>query len=130
MGAVENKEVVRKMREAKGIDAILATMSDDVRWTLIGTTKFSGTMNGKQEIVEKLFKPIFAQLETPGSNVIDNIIAEGDYVVVQQRGTGRRTKSGKDYNNTYCIVYKVADGKIKEITEYCDTELVTSAFGR
>jgi len=130
MGAAENKEVVRKMREAKGIDAILATMSDDVRWTLIGTTKFSGTMNGKQEIVEKLFKPIFAQLETPGSNVIDNIIAEGDYVVVQQRGTGRRTKSGKDYNNTYCIVYKVGDGKIKEITEYCDTELVTSAFGR
>ena len=130
MGAAENKEVVRKMREAKGVDAILATMSDDVRWTLIGTTKFSGTMNGKQEIVEKLFKPIFAQLETPGSNVIDNIIAEGDYVVVQQRGTGRRTKSAKDYNNTYCIVYKVAGGKIKEITEYCDTELVTSAFGR
>jgi uncharacterized protein len=130
MGAAENKEVVRQMREAKGVDAILATMSDDVRWTLIGTTKFSGTMNGKQEIVEKLFKPIFAQLETPGSNVIDNIIAEGDYVVVQQRGTGRRTKSGKDYNNTYCIVYKVADGKIKEITEYCDTELITSAFGR
>ena len=130
MGAAENKEVVRKMREAKGIDAILGTMSDDVRWTLIGTTKFSGTMNGKQEIVEKLFKPIFAQLETPGSNVIDNIIAEGDYVVVQQRGTGRRTKSGKDYNNTYCIVYKIAEGKIKEITEYCDTELVTSAFGR
>jgi ketosteroid isomerase-like protein len=130
MGAAENKEVVRQMREAKGVDAILATMSDDVRWTLIGTTKFSGTMKGKQEIVEKLFKPIFAQLEIPGSNVIDNIIAEGDYVVVQQHGTGRRTKSGKDYNNTYCIVYKVADGKIKEITEYCDTELVTSAFGR
>ena len=129
MGAAENKEIVRKMREAKGIEAILATMSDGVRWTLIGTTRFSGTLNGKQEIVEKLFKPIFAQLETPGSNVIDNIIAEGDYVVVQQRGTGRKTKSGKDYNNTYCIVYKVADGKIKEITEYCDTELVTSAFG-
>jgi ketosteroid isomerase-like protein len=130
MGAAENKEVVRNMREAKGIDAILATMSDDVRWTLIGTTKFSGTMQGKQEIVEKLFKPIFAALETPGSNVIDNIIAEGDHVVVQQHGSGRRTKTGKDYNNTYCIVYKVADGKIKEITEYCDTELITAAFGR
>ena len=129
MGAAENKEVIRKMRDAKGIEALLATMSDDVSWTLIGSTKFSGTMNGKQEIVEKLFKPLFAQLETPGSNVIDNMIAEGDYVVVQQHGTGRRTKSGKDYNNTYCIVYKVANGKITEITEYCDTELITSAFG-
>ena len=130
MGAAENKEVIRQMREAKGLDGILATMADDVRWTIMGTTKFSGTMNGKQEIVEKLFKPIFAQLETPGSNVVDNVIAEGDYVVVQQRGTGRRAKSGKDYNNNYCIVYKLAGGKIKEITEYLDTELVTSAFGR
>jgi hypothetical protein len=130
MSAAENKEVIRKMREAKGLDEILATMSDDVRWTIIGTTKYSGTMNGKQEIVDKLFKPIFAQLETPGSNVIDNIIAEGDYVVVQQHGTGRKAKSGKDYNNTYCIVYKLLGGKINEITEYCDTELITTAFGR
>jgi ketosteroid isomerase-like protein len=130
MGAAENKEVIRQMREAKGLDAMLATMSDDVRWTIIGTTKYSGTMNGKQEIINKLLKPIFAELETPGSNVIDNIIAEGDYVVVQQHGVGRKTKSGNAYNNTYCLVYKLSDGKIKEITEYCDTELITAAFGR
>jgi uncharacterized protein len=130
MGAAENKEIIRQMREAKGLDTILATMADDVRWTIIGTTKYSGTMNGKQEIVDKLFKPIFAELETPGSNVVDNIVAEGDYVVVQQHGTGRKTKTGKPYNNTYCIVYKLLGGKIKEITEYCDTELITAAFGR
>jgi uncharacterized protein len=130
MGAAENKAVIKQMGEAKGLDGILATMADDVRWTIMGNTKYSGTMNGKQEIVEKLFKPLFAQLETPGSNVVDNIIADGDFVVVQQHGTGRRAKSGKDYNNSYCIVYKLADGKIKEITEYLDTELVTSAFGR
>jgi ketosteroid isomerase-like protein len=87
-------------------------------------------MNGNQEIVDKLFKPIFAELETPGSNVVDNSVAEGDYVVVQQHGTGRKTKLGKSYNNTYCIVYKLLGGKIKEITEYCDTELITAAFGR
>jgi uncharacterized protein len=130
MGAAENKEIIRQMREAKGLDAILATMADDVRWTIIGTTKYSGTMNGKQQIVDRLFKPIFAELETPGNNVVDNIIAEGDYVVVQQHGTGRKTKTGNAYNNTYCIVYKLLGGKIKEITEYCDTELITAAFGR
>jgi hypothetical protein len=27
--------------------------------------------------------------------------------------------------NQYCLVYKVIDGKIKEITEYLDTELVS-----
>jgi ketosteroid isomerase-like protein len=130
MGAAENKEIVRQMREAKGLEPMLAAMSDDVRWTIIGSTKYSHVMNGKQEIIDKLLKPIFAQLESMGSNHVDNVIAEGDYVVVQQHATGRKTKTGNDYNNTYCLVYKVVGGKIKEITEYLDTELVTAAFGR
>ncbi len=130
MGIAENKEVVRQLREAKGLEPMLATMADDVRWTIIGTTKYSHVMNGKQEIIDKLLKPIFAQLESMGSNHIDNVIAEGDYVVLQQHASGRKTKTGNPYNNTYCLVYKVIEGKIKEITEYLDTELVTAAFGR
>ena len=30
--------------------------------------------------------------------------------------------------NTYCHVFRVADGKIREVTEYMDTELVTAVF--
>lgn len=130
MGTAENKEIVRKMREAKGLEPMLATMSDDIRWTIIGTTKYSGAMNGKQEIIDKLLRPITAELESMGVNHLDNVIAEGDYVVVQQHAGGRKTKTGNPYNNTYCLVYKVIDGKIREIMEYCDTELITSAFGR
>jgi len=130
MGIAENKEVVRQMREAKGLDEMLAAMSDDVRWTIMGSTKYSHTMNGKKEIVDKLLHPIFAELESMGSNHVDNVIAEGDYVVVQQHATGRKTKTGNPYNNSYCLFTKVIGGKIKEITEYLDTELVTAAFGR
>jgi uncharacterized protein len=130
MGIAENKEAVRQMREAKGLDQMLAAMTDDVRWTIMGSTKYSHTMNGKKEIVDKLLHPIFAELESMGSNHVDNVIAEGDFVVVQQHATGRKTKTGNPYNNSYCLVYKVIGGKIKEITEYLDTELVTAAFGR
>jgi uncharacterized protein len=130
MGVAENKAVVRSMGEAKSLDAMLATMADDIRWTIIGSTKWSRTMNGKKEIVDKLLHPIFAELESMGSSATDNVIAEGDYVVVQSHASGRKTKTGNPYNNTYCNVFKVVDGKIKEITEYLDTELVTAAFGR
>jgi uncharacterized protein len=130
MSAAENKEIIRKMGKAKGLDEMLGMMADDIRWTLIGNTKFSGTFNGKKELLDKLIYPLFAQMESMGTGTTDNVIAEGDYVVVQTRGSGRRTKIGKDYNNTYCIVYKIADGKVKEVTEYCDTELITAAFGR
>ena len=38
------------------------------------------------------------------------------------------TKAGVPYNNEYCFVYRLEDGAIKEVTEYMDTELVTSAL--
>jgi len=130
MGAAENKEFVRKMGEAKSLDDMLVTMSDDVRWTIQGATKYSHVMNGKKEITDKLLHPIFSEMESIGSNHVDNVIAEGDFVVVQQHASGRKTKTGNPYNNSYCLVFKVIGGKIKEINEYLDTELVTAAFGR
>jgi ketosteroid isomerase-like protein len=50
-------------------------------------------------------------------------------VVVQAQASDRITKTGHPYNNTYCIVMRIDDGKVAEIDEYADTELVTSAFG-
>jgi uncharacterized protein len=53
-------------------------------------------------------------------------IAEDDHVVVEGRGHAT-TRSGKAYNNTYCWIYRIADGKAQEITEYMDTELAATA---
>ena len=39
-------------------------------------------------------------------------------------------KSGQRYDNHYCIVVSVRDGKIAAIREYLDSELVTAVFGR
>jgi ketosteroid isomerase-like protein len=55
-------------------------------------------------------------------------IAEGDYVVVEARGSNT-TKTGVPYNNAYCFVIWLSEGKLQEITEYMDTELVTAVLG-
>jgi ketosteroid isomerase-like protein len=34
-------------------------------------------------------------------------------------------KGGLPYCNTYCFVFRLADGKLAEVTEYMDSELVT-----
>jgi len=39
------------------------------------------------------------------------------------------TRSGKPYDNHYCYVCRLADGKLRELTEYMDTELAASALG-
>jgi ketosteroid isomerase-like protein len=133
MSAAENKEVIRNMwtdASEGNAEGFLSALADDVRYTIIGTTKFSGTFNGKQELLNRAFMPLISELETNGGMETDNLIAEGDYVVQQGRGVGRKTKSGQPYNNTYCFVYRLAAGKVIEVTEYCDTELVARAFGK
>jgi len=132
MGAAENKQLIQNMfaELSKGnAQAFLDNMADTVKFTIIGTTKYSGTCNGKQELLSKLLGPLTAQLEGGISLTPENFIAEGDYVAMQARGKAT-TKSGKPYNNTYCQVFRIANGKVQEVTEYLDTELITSAFGK
>ncbi len=132
MGAAENKQLIQNMfaELSKGnAEAFLGNMADNVRFTLIGTTKYSGTFNGKQELISKLLAPLTAQLDGGISLTPENFIADGEYVAMQARGKAI-TKAGKSYNNTYCQVFRIVNGKVQEVTEYLDTELVTSAFGK
>ena len=132
MGAAENKKLIQDMfaELSKGnAQAFLNAMADDVRFTIVGTTKYSGTCNGKQELINKVLTPLTSQLEGGLTITPENFIAEGDYVAMQARGKST-TKSGKSYDNTYCQVFRIANNKVQEVTEYLDTELVTAAFGK
>jgi uncharacterized protein len=103
------------------------SMAEDFRWTLIGTTKWSGTYEGRRAVIDQLLRPLTAQFADQYTNTAHRIIAEGDYVVVECRGRVT-TKSGKPYHNSYCWVCRTADGKLRELTEYMDTELVATAL--
>lgn len=132
MGAAENKKLIQDMfaELSKGNgEAFLGNMADDVQFTIIGSTKWSGTFSGKKELVEKLLGPLNAELEGGITITPENFIADGDTVAMQAKGKST-TKSGKSYDNTYCQVFTFKDGKVQRVTEYLDTELVTTAFGK
>jgi ketosteroid isomerase-like protein len=129
MSVTDNRELVQKLLEGGDPGAFVNAMSDAVQWTVMGTTVFSGSFKGKNDVLGKLMGPLMGQLQSPGRMVIDNIVAEGDYVVVQARALDRLTTSGKPYNNTYCIVMRLVGGEVVQVDEYCDTELITAAFG-
>ena len=85
MGAPENKQLIQHMFAElnKGnLEAFLGVMAEDIRWTIIGTTKYSGTFQGKQEILDKLWAPLTAQLAGPFIATVERLIAEDDYVVM------------------------------------------------
>jgi hypothetical protein len=131
MGAAENKQLVLDFYEAgaKGdMDTCFSLLADDIVWTNIGTTKFSGRFEGKQALVAKLLDPLFSELKAGIASEIENLIAEGDIVVAQTAGRAE-TLDGKPYNNTYCQVMRIRDGKIAEVKEYLDTALIDAVFG-
>ncbi len=132
MSAADNKVVIRNnfAELAKGNgEPLLASLADDVQWTIVGTTVLSKTFNGKQAVIDGLLVPFRNALVDGHIHIhVDNLLADGDYVVVQGHGEAM-TKRGVAYNNTYCWVYRFANGRIAALTEYLDTELVTRAFG-
>ena len=131
MEIAANKQVVLDFYEAGArgdMDTCFALLADDVEWTNIGSTKFSGTYVGKQAIAEELLGPLFGQLKAGISSRIERLTAEDDIVVAQTSGTAE-TISGAPYNNTYCQVIKIRNGQIVAVKEYMDTALIDSVFG-
>ena len=131
MTSEENKRLMQQVFDelARGnSQALIEVMADDVNWHITGTTKFSRTYQGKALLIEELVGPLFSQLAGDLSMTADRFIADGDHVVVECRGKST-TKTGRPYNNKYCFVFRLEGGKIKEVTEYMDTQLVVTTFG-
>jgi ketosteroid isomerase-like protein len=105
----------------------LEALSDEARWTVIGSSPWSRTYEGKQAIVDELMRPLFRQFADRYRAHATRIVAEDDFVVVEARGQAT-TKAGKPYQQTYCYVFRLADGKVCELTEYNDTDLVSRAL--
>jgi len=94
----------------------------------MGTTPWSKTYAGKQSVLTDLLGELRTRLADRYRATALLMIAEGDRVVVQARGQAT-TKRGAPYNNEYCFIYRMENGLIYEVTEYLDTELLTSALG-
>jgi len=132
MGAAENKKHIESIFAALSRgdgEAYLAGLADDAVYTIEGTTKFSGTFRGKQDIIARLLTPLMNELEGGLAIAVKNIYADGDTVIVQAQGKST-TKTGKSYDNSYCQVFRVEGGKVKSMVEYLDTALVDQAFGK
>ena len=131
MSAAENKKLLQDVFTALANGnsrPFVDSLSDEVRWTIIGTTKWSRTFDGKRAVLAELLAPLRAQIADRVRVSADRFIAEDDLVFVEGRGHNTTT-TGKPYNNTYCWIYRLADGKIQELTEYMDTQLVATALG-
>ncbi len=111
-----NKEIVKKINKVflKGnAETVSAFIDDNIKWNIVGMP----VIEGKKEFLETLKE---LHLENFSSNKIKNIVAEGEFVVVES--------SGKMAGNYFCDIYQLKDEKIQGLTSYIvDTSSIESA---
>jgi hypothetical protein len=123
LGAEENKKLMQEIFAAivaGDRKPYLAAMADDVTMRVTGQNSWSRTYKGKAALERGFYAHLRAVLAEPRRTIPHNFIADGDHVAVEARGD-MRTKAGVPYENEYCLVYRLHNGKIVEIREYCDS---------
>ena len=131
MGTAENRDLVQRIFAGLEIGdgrLLFESMGQDFRWIIPGTTKWSKVYEGREAVANDLMRPLRAKIEGRVKTRAQRIIADGDFVAVEARGDNV-TKAGEPYRNTYCFVFRFEAGKLKEVTEYQDTELATRVLG-
>jgi uncharacterized protein len=131
MSAVDNKRLMETIFAAIAAGdrtPFVESLADDVTMRVTGQYSWSQTFKGKEALFRDLYGYLGTLLADGRRTIAHRFIAEGDHVVVE--GTGdMRTKAGVPYNNDYCLIYRLKDGKIVEITEYCDSVLTEKVLG-
>ncbi|WP_407184864.1 nuclear transport factor 2 family protein [Bradyrhizobium centrosematis] len=106
----------------------VASLAEDAKWVVTGQYSWSRTFSGKEAILNDLHGYVRTRLRDRTRTVAHRFIADDDVVVVEAKGDNV-TPEGLRYDNDYCLVFRLEDGKIKEIREYCDSILTERALG-
>ncbi|HVK98947.1 MAG TPA: nuclear transport factor 2 family protein [Dongiaceae bacterium] len=119
----QNKQVVLTFINAMGSSdgaTAAACLAEDAFTLAKGFGKFAGVRR-YETIVGTV--DAFKQLLPTGLRPdIKSVTAEENRVVVEFEGNAT-TCDGKPYNNQYCMLFTLADGKIKQVNEYFCTIL-------
>jgi ketosteroid isomerase-like protein len=132
MSAKENKKLMESIfaRVAAGDRAAFVdALADDVTMRVTGQYSWSRTFKGKTALQRELYGYLQTLLAEGRRTIPLRFIADDDHVVVEARGD-MKTKAGVRYDNEYCLIYRLKDGRIVEIREYCDSVLTEAVLGK
>ena len=134
MGTEQTRATVEKFYAALKSgkrDEVAALLTEDCVWVPPPAAPLP-VMSGGAEIAAELGGKVVRttfDISKPFSLEVRRILADGDFAVVQQRLTATAKATGNLYDNQYCWVYTVRDGKISHMEEYADTLLAGRAMG-
>ena len=131
MSAEANKKLVQQIyadSASRGGTTFADHLADDASWIVTGQYSWSHEFRGREAILDGLMGHFRSLFTVRPRTVAFNFIADGDFVAVEARGDNV-TRDGLRYDNQYCMVFRIENGKIKQIKEYCDSALVERVLG-
>lgn len=104
------------------VDRIRTYFAPDASWWIHGDLPLSGTYDGADAIMAFL-SAAMGQLFVPGTQRFHfgDLLVDGLTAVLEWNVTGTGTATGLRYDNDYCGVFTVRDGRISRVREYFDS---------
>jgi ketosteroid isomerase-like protein len=103
-------------------EGFLGSFADDLDFEMPGSTPVSGHTRNLEEFIA-LVSNVGSLVSEPITLRVTFFLAAGEWVVTRADGHGV-TNDGKDYDNRYCLLWRVRDGRIIEFVEFNDTQLI------
>jgi uncharacterized protein len=131
VGVNENKALVAGAFDAwaKGEGSVFDLLTDDAVWTITGSSPLAGTYRGREEFLAQAIAPLMARFSEPIRPTVELVVAEADTVMVMWSGHATAL-DGAPYDNRYCWVMRVADGKLTEVTAFFDAPPLEDLWAR
>jgi ketosteroid isomerase-like protein len=125
-----NTAIVRQAIEDIGnlnVEGLLAIIDDDIDFRLMGTSPISRKLRGKEAYMG-IVAEVGSYLDGFIELTVDDLIPAGDWVIVRASGHAVMKATGADYDNEYCMMWKLKDGKVVKLREYTCTKLIMEHF--
>jgi len=116
-----NKQIVKDGFDkwANGTGSFFDLLTDDLQWTITGSTYLSKTYQSKKQFLDEVINPLNDRLSKLIVPKVTGIYADGDMVIVLWDGTAT-AKDGKPYNASYAWNMEMKDGKIFKVVAFLD----------
>ena len=113
--------------DRKDIDAMMAPITRETRWTEMAGFPYAGTYVGSEAIVAGVFKRIGEDWEYYAFS-LENLIDGGSTIVGIGTYSGAFRKTGKAMRARVVHVWDMDDGKVVRFEQFTDTKLVVDAI--
>jgi uncharacterized protein len=107
------------------LDRIRACFAPEATWWIHGNLPLAGTYQGVDAIMNFLASAM-GELFVPGTQSFTSgtVMADGGTAVLEWNVTGTGTATNLPYDNDYCGIFTVRDGRIHGMREYFDSDHV------